>query len=241
MAYPASPAAGDLLVLIAGMHPSSANSGTLTTPSGWTLVMNIGGSDFGGYGSTNGTDTGNCRIWALTKSAAGTESGSLSVTIGSSSAAWGQIHRLSAAAGSTWSVAGGSGGDSSAGNVSITCSSDPSIAGSDYILGAFSCPTNAFTAPFWGDALSATGVTFGTVTHVSDAQVSNNNHAGGFTMRAPVNSGTSSAAPVMTANAQGVATNVRGPGIVLRIREVVAVANPPRVLINQAVARAAYY
>src|SRR3989304_8293593 len=54
--YPASVAAGDLLVLIIGMKPSVANSGSVTTPEGWTLITSL--TRAGGYGPTLGAGNG---------------------------------------------------------------------------------------------------------------------------------------------------------------------------------------
>ncbi len=216
-AYPASVASGNLLVLIIGMKPTTANGGTVTTPSGWTLITSLTGA--GGYGATLGADTGNTNIFAYYKVAAGGESGSLTVTIGNNNVSWGQIHRLTNATGA-WSVAGATGSDTSAGNVSIAFSSNPGVTSGDYILGAMVIPTDVTTpAQFSAEALSQTGATFGAVTEVEESDSGNGNDIGGFVVRATVSSGTGSVSPTMTATAGGTTTNVRGPGIFIRMRE----------------------
>jgi hypothetical protein len=222
-AYPASIAAGDLLVLIIGMKPSTANSGSVTTPDGWTAITNGSLTGAGGYGTTLGGDTGNTNVFTYYKVAAGTETGSLTVTIATNNVSWAQMYRFSTSLTTmVWSVAGATGTDI-VGNttVSIAMTSDPGVTGGDYIIGAMCIPTDVTTpAQFSAEALSQTGVTFGTVTEISEPDSDIGNDIGGVTYRAPVNSGTSSATSTFTATAGGTVTNVRGPGVFIRIREI---------------------
>ena len=216
-AYPASIAAGDLLVLIIGMKPSAANGGSVTTPTGWTPITSLTGA--GGYGTTLGADTGNTNVFTFYKVAAGTESGTLSITLATNNVSWAQMYRFSGTG--TWDVAGTTGSDTAAGNVSIAHSANPGVTAGDYILGAMVIPTDVTTpAQFSAEALSQTGITFGTVTEISEPDRSTGNDMGGVTYRAPVSSGAASAAPTFTATAGGTTTNVRGPGVFIRIREV---------------------
>lgn len=217
-AYPASIGNTDYLVLIVGHKPSTANGGTVTTPGGWTLVGSLAAStNPGGYSTTTGADVGNTSIFGYTKAAAGTETGSLSVTVGTVDIVWGQILRFSHN-GTGWAAAAAvTGADSTSGDVSITGGSDPGIAGGDYVIGGFCAASD--NANYDTEAFSATGVTFGPVTEVSEPKSTTNNDIGGFVIVAPASSGTSSAAPVMTATTTGTTTNAKGPGIILRIRE----------------------
>src|SRR3990167_9184161 len=64
-AYPASIASGNLLVLIIGMKPNVANTGSVVTPVGWTSITSLTGA--GGYGTTLAADTGNTNIFAFYK------------------------------------------------------------------------------------------------------------------------------------------------------------------------------
>jgi hypothetical protein len=217
VAYPASIAAGDLLVLIVARKPSVANSGDTPDISGWTSL----GAEFlgGGYGSTLTTDAGNTGIKAFSRVADGSETGNLTIDITTTSVAWGIMFRLSNATG-VWGVAAATGQDTAAGSVSISFSSDPGVTAGDYILGAMSIPTDVTTpAQFSASALTQTGVTFGTVTEVAEPDTATGSDMGGVVFRAPVTAGTSSAAPVYTATAGGTTTNVRGPGIFIRVRE----------------------
>ena len=212
--------AGDLLVLIIGMKPSVANSGSVTTPVGWTPITSLTGA--GGYGAVLGADTGNTNVFSYYQVSAGGASGSLPVTIATNNVSWAQIYWLSAGAGSTWNVAGTTGSDIT-GNaaVSIAHSSNPAVAAGDYILGAMVIPTDVTTpAQFSAEALSQTGITFGTVTEIVEPDTTNGNDIGGVVYRAPVSSGTATAAPTFTATAGGTVTNVRGPGVFIKIREI---------------------
>lgn len=89
-AYPAGIAATDALILIVGDKPTAANGGTVTTPAGWTLRDQLTGA--GGYGATIGADTGNTNLRIYTKdTVAGTETGTLAVTLAGVNVAWGFI------------------------------------------------------------------------------------------------------------------------------------------------------
>jgi hypothetical protein len=215
-AYPASIVAGDMLVLIVGFKPTVANTGSFNDPAGWTAVTSL--LFQGGYSTTLGADTGNTSIGAWTKLADGTESGSLTVTITGANVAWGQILRVTSTAGDLTST-GATGADTSAGNVSITIGSIQ-IANGDLCIGAMCIPTDITTpAQFSAEALSLTGTTFGTATEISEPDSSIGNDIGGFIFRVPATAGTGSGTPTMTATAGGTTTNVRGPGLIVRLRE----------------------
>lgn len=221
-AYPSSIAAGDLLILIIGMKPSTANSGSVTTPSDWTAITGGSLTGAGGFGTTLGADTGNTNVFTFSKTAAGTESGSLTVTLATNNVSWAQMYRFSSDTPVNWSVAATTGSDTTGGTaVSIAMSSNPGVTSGDFIVGAMVIPTDVTTPnQFSAEALSQTGVTFGTVTEISEPYSGMGNDIGGFTYRATVNSGTASAAPILTATAGGTTTNVRGPGVFIRIREI---------------------
>ncbi len=215
---PATVDANDLLVLIIGMKPGTANSGSVTTPDGWTSITSITGA--GGYGTTLGADTGNTNLFTFYKVADGTEDGTtLSVSVTDNNVSWGIIYRFTNATG-VWNVAGSTGSDTTAGNVSIAMSSDPGVTVGDYIIGAMNIPTDVTTpAQFSAEAFSQTGITFGAVTEDIEPDSNTGNDIGGFIVYATVSSGTSSGAPTMTATAGGTTTNVRGPGVFIRVRE----------------------
>jgi len=219
--YPASVASGDLLVLLIGYKATALASSVVTTPAGWTAITSL--TDAGGYGvDPDATpDVGDTAIFSFYKIADGTETNSLLYEVGSgASTLWAQIYRFTNST-ADWNVAGTTGSDTTAGNVSIAMSADPGVAGGDYVLGAMVIPTDVTTpSQFSAEAFTQTGVTFGTVTEISEPDTSLRNDLGGFVVSVPVSSGTSSAAPTMTATAGGTTTNVRGPGIFIRAREV---------------------
>lgn len=216
--YPASLAAGDLILLIVGQKPATANGGGVTTPTGFTLISSLSGA--GGYGATLGADTGNTNLFVYGKASTGSETGTLTVNLTNNNVAWATMLRLSGSG--YWKIDGATGSDTSAGNVSITFGSDPGVTAGDYVIGAMCIPTDVTTpAQFSAEALSQTGITFGAVSEIYEPDSGNGNDIGGLLCRAAVSSGTSSAAPTMTATAGGTTTNVRGPGIFVRIRELV--------------------
>lgn len=218
IAYPASIAAGDLLVMLVGQKPSTANSGSVTTPSGWSLAGSLTGA--GGYGATLGADTGNTNIYAYTRTADGTETGNLSLAHATTNVLWGTIHRLSNAS-QVWDVATATGSDTSAGNVSITFGSNPGLTAGDICIVGMCIPTDVTTpSQFSAEAVTATGATFGTFTEDAEPDSTTGNDIGGVVGHVTVSSGTASAAPVFTATAGGTTTNVRGPAILVRVRGV---------------------
>ena len=222
--YPSSVASGDLLILLVGMKPITPNVGTVITPSGWTSITSLVGA--GGYGTTLAGDTGNTNIFAFYKIATGSLTGSLTVNTEGNNVSWAQVYRFSNAT-SAWSIAGTTGSDTSAGDVSILFGSDPGVTIGDYILGAMVIPTDVTTPiQFSVEALVQTGITFDVVTEINEPDSTNRNDIGGFTIYAPVSLGTSSDVPTMTATAGGTTTNVRGPGVFIRIRESASVSAP---------------
>jgi hypothetical protein len=210
------------VVLVIGMKPATSGAGSVTTPGSWTLLGSIQAA--GGYtaGGASAADTGNCDLYVYAIDDPGTVTGTLSVTVNvgaTNGVAWAKMFRYSAPAGSTFSLAMATGSDTSAGNVSITFGSDPGVTAGDRILGAMCIPTDVTTpAQFSAEAFSQTGVTFGTVTELEEPDSANNFDIGGFAVDALATAGTSSAAPVLTATAGGTTTNVRGPGVFVRLR-----------------------
>ncbi len=219
-AHPASVAVNDILIVVIGMKPSTANSGSVTTPSGWTAITNGSLVGAGGYGTTLGIDTGNTNVFSFYRTALGTEASENCFSLTTNNASWAQMYRLSSDS-DVWSLAATTGSDATGDtSVSIAMSADPGVTTGDHILGAMVIPTDVTTpAQFSSESFTQTGVTFGTVTEINEPDSATGNDIGGFTVRSSVSSGTSSAAPTMIATAAGTVTNVRGPGIFIRVRE----------------------
>jgi hypothetical protein len=216
--YPSGITTNSALILIVGMKPSTANSGSVTTPTDWTLIGSLTGA--GGYGTTLGIDTGNTNVFVYRKdTVTGSESGTLTVTVATNNVCWGAIIRLQASNTATWSFELGTGSDTTAGNVSIATSAGMNITAGDHVLFGMVIPTDITTpAQFSAQAITQTGTTFGTVTEISEPDSATGNDIGGFICEVPVSSGSGTAAPTFTATAGGTTTNVRGPGFVLRSR-----------------------
>ena len=217
--YPTGISAGDRLVLIVGQKPTTANGGTVTTPSGWTAHGMLKGA--GGFGSTLSTTQGNTNIYAFTKDTVdGTESGTLAVTLGVNSVAWAAIVCLTCSD-AQWEGTdpGVTGSDVTAGAaVSVTLSSDPGFIEGDLALGAFTAGTSAVTS-YSLESVTAPGATFGPVTEIVDARSTIGNRIGGFVAYAVCTGGPSTGPATMTATAAGTTTYARGPGIALRFRQ----------------------
>lgn len=219
---------GDGLVMIVGMKPSSANLGAVETPSGFSTVAVLTGA--GGYGSTLGADTGNTHLYGFFKTADGSESSPVTVTVSTNSVAWAATARLTKTL-SNWSTGGATGSKTTGTSlVSITFGADPGIASNDVIVIAFNIATDVQTpAQFEGESLAATGATFSALTEIGEPDSSLGLDIGGVICRT-VASGTGSTAPVFTARASGTVTNVRGPGIIMRLRETNTPPATPTVL-----------
>lgn len=217
-AYPSGLTSTDQIVLIVGQKPSTANGGTVTTPSGWTLQDGLTGA--GGYGTTLGADTGNTNLLFYTKdTVTGNETGNLSVTIGTNNVTWAFMVRVPTNGG-TISYGSSDGSDTSAGNVSVTLAANPGLTTDDLLIWAMCVPTDVSTPnQFSAHAISATGATFDTPTEFNEPDSQTGNDIGGFSAWTTVASGTASAAPTITATAGGTTTNVRGPLVLLRLRE----------------------
>ena len=149
---PGTAAAGDLLVCYATARYSSA---TLTVPSGFALATPAGNT--GGTGADgNGTGTTDC--WIATKEAVGGETGTLSVVAAGNNY---QAHyaRFTKAAGTTWSLAGAGGADTTSDvGYSAASSATLDLQPGDVVL--VTTVINDDVPIFSAQALSAPGITF---------------------------------------------------------------------------------
>ena len=210
--------AGDKIVLVIMMKPSSANSGSVTTPTGFTAIANVTAQ--GGYSTTLGNGTGNTNIFVFDKDVvAGTETGTLTVSLSTSNMSSATFVLLRAPPGtSSVSYANTTGGDSTAGNVSITGAGDPGVNAGDIVLMLFSAAN--FTPTYSAQTITQTGVTYSTGIELAEPGSATSNDIAGFIAWSKALSGTSSGAPTFTATVTGTNTNARGGGIALRVRAV---------------------
>lgn len=207
--YPSGIAAGDKLFLHVFGKVNSSGTLTVNTPSGWTFEGSVVAND--------GTNRVSSHVFS--KTATGSESGSLVFTFSSPNLDWGYgyIVRYTVTSGALVSIAAATGKQdtgSSTTAISITCGSDPGITANDLVL-AFAGDWCVSNSQSWSaEAVSATGVTFGTMVERRDAATFQ-----GFVLSEhPASSGTSSAAPVWTATKSSSSTHCV-PLVLLRIRE----------------------
>ena len=215
-AWPATVSSGHLGVLVV----LSKRGVTISTPSGWTLDPN---AEVSGGAGADGASSGTVKATVFYKVATGSEGGTtvtVSFSGGTTNVVYGRIGTYTNATG-IWDIAACKGADSAGGNSnwSATMGSDPGITANDFMLAIFGC--NSSTPTHSGQALTVTGVTFGTLVEQLDSTI-----ASGDTMRLnlceiPVSSGTSSAAGTFSGTASTNGTNYpAGPVILLRLREV---------------------
>lgn len=204
--------AGDLLVLFVAVKPDTSS---ITTPSGWTLQ-----GTFSGGGGTTGIDTGPTKVAVFTREATGTDPAP-TVNVTSTNVGWFATHRITKT-GSGWDIAAAGGVDATTGAAwSVTAGTDPGLTAGDLALVASVVPTDVTTpAQFSAEGIAATGVSaWSAFTEVTEPDTNVGNDIGGFIFYGIVTTGSSTAAPVITATAGGTTTNVRGPSVLLRVRE----------------------
>ncbi len=222
-AYPSGITSTDELVLFVGQKPSTANGGTVTTPTGWTLRDSLTAA--GGYGTTLGADTGNTNLYAYTKdTVTGSETGTLSVTLGTNGVSWAFIVRIPTGGGAiSYGTADGQRTTTPTSPMSIALTNGASATNfqaGDKAIWAMCIPTDVTTpSQFSAESITATGATFATATELNEPDSATGNDIGGYSAYAHVDSGSSTTAPTVTATLAGTLTNVRGPVVLLRVRE----------------------
>jgi len=216
VAYPTGITAGQLLVLfIANKYPTNAPS----LPNGWTAPS---GNQYSRGGGTPGADTGDVYITVFVRIADGTETGNLAVTLTGANTSLGVIFRVTKAAGMDWGYACAGGSDNAAGTSwSVTAGANPGVTASDMVFVGSAICGNTDTAT--AEAISQTGVTFGTMVERVDTGTNNGDDISIWVTEHPVSSGTGSAAPVYTATVAGTGSaTAAGASLFLRLREVAA-------------------
>jgi hypothetical protein len=229
--YPTGLTSTTAILLFIGQKPSTANGGTATTPTGWTLVDSITGA--GGYGATLGVDTGNTNLFVYRKDVVtGTETGVLTVTLGANDTAWAFMVRVGYAAGNTIGYGSADGQRTTAPTagtpfgVALTNSAAATnLQSGDLAIWGMCIPTDVTTpAQFSALSITSTGTTFAAAVELNEPDSAGGNDIGGYSGYALATAGTSTVAPTVTVTAAGTVTNVRGPIVLVRLREVAAAA-----------------
>lgn len=223
-AYPAGVLATDVVVLFVGQKPPFVNSGTVTTPTGWTLRDGL--TNAGGY-SANGIDIGNTnlRVYTWDNPVAG-QTGNLAVTIATNDVTWAFMVRIPSGGGAPeFGSADGQRTTAPTAGTPFTVAlangtSATNFQAGDIALWAMCIPTDATTPnQFSAQSVTATGATFATAVELNEPDSGVSNDIGGYSAYAMVTAGSSTTAPSVTVTASGTVTNVRGPVVMLRVRE----------------------
>ena len=225
-AFPAGILTTDVVLLIVGQKPSTANGGTVTTPAGWTLREELTGA--GGYGTTLGADTGNTnlRVYTWDAPVAG-QTGVQPVTVAVNNVAWAFMVRVPTGGGAkSYGSADGQRTTTPTSPMSIALTNGATATNfqnGDLAIWAMCIPTDVTTpTQFSAQAITATGATFGTATEFNEPDSAVGNDIGGYSAWARVTAGSSTTAPTVTSTLAGTLTNVRGPVVLLRVREAAA-------------------
>ena len=223
-AYPAGILATDVVLLFVGQKPTAVAGGTVATPNGWTLREEL--TNAGGY-SAQGADSGNTnlRVYSWNTPVAG-QTGTLAVTMTGNDVAWAFMVRIPKGTGAAeFGSADGQRTTAPTVNVAFATAltngaSATNFQSGDRAIWAMCIPTDITTpSQFSAQSITATGATFGTAAELNEPDSGTNNDIGGYSAWAAVTAGSSTTAPTVTVTAAGTVTNVRGPVVLLRVRE----------------------
>ena len=227
-AYPAGATVGRLAVLqVVSAHTDDSIP---SAPSGWTLIESLGGTS-----GVFGVGTGPRRLTFFARVLLGSDATPTtkipSGTTGSLVA--GRIHVLSRSAGTGWRWASSTGEDTSSGTgFSAVTTTALTWAAGDFVILGYGLPLS--TASLSAEAITATGITFGSVTEQSDDSITDGHDARMASATCSVSSGSGTQAPTVAATLSSATIGVAG---VLRLREASAAiaataqtVSPPRVL-----------
>jgi hypothetical protein len=202
--------AGNLAVLqVVSGHPLDS---VPSTPSGWTLV----GSASGGGGSF-GASAGPRRLTYFARVLLGGDANpTTAIPSGSSgSLIIGRIVSLSKTAGTGWRWAASFGDDQTSGTgFSAAGTSALTWKAGDFALIGYGVASNADS--YTVEAITAAGITFGSVTERADAAVTTGNGATVALASCSVSSGTATVTPTVTTTLASASIGIAG---VMRVRE----------------------
>ena len=215
MPYPASISAGDLLTLYyAGKYPLSPP----VVPSGWSLAPN--GSRAAGLGPA-ASDSGEVLVQWMYKIADGTETGNLSVSVPGGNGGRGRILRWTKSGSLSWSIQGCNGADLVP-TLPWNVTSDQllDLTTGDMVLAA-SGVNGDVGSGVGGEALSATGITFGGNIERGDGSNTTGDDMHAFMSHQSVSAGSGSVAVSYTATlgTSAAAFFPTGATVFLRLRE----------------------
>ena len=221
-AYPTGIQTTDSVVLFVGMKPTAVGGGTVTTPAGWTLQDSL--TNAGGY-TAQGADSGNTNLYVYTWDApVANQSGTRAVTLSGNNVTWAFIVRVPSGGGAlSYGSADGQRTTTPTSPMSIALTNGASATNfqtGDVAIWAMVIPTDVTTpSQFSAQDITATGAVFGTPMELNEPDSQTGNDIGGYSAWDNVDSGSSTTAPTVVTNIAGTLTNVRGPVVLLRVRE----------------------
>jgi len=221
-AYPTGILTTDAVLLFVGQKPTAVGGGTVTTPTGWTLQDSL--TNAGGY-TAQGADSGNTNLFIYSwNSPVAGQTGSLTVTIGGNDVTWAFMVRVPSGGGAlSYGSADGQRTTTPTSPMSIALTSGTTATNfqtGDLAIWAMCIPTDVTTpAQFSAQSITATGATFGTAVELNEPDSTTGNDIGGYSAYAIATAGTSTTAPTVTTTVGGTLTNVRGPVVLVRVRE----------------------
>ncbi|HEY9372875.1 hypothetical protein [Streptomyces sp.] len=226
---PAGVAAGQLAILqVVSGHPSDSIP---STPSGWTAA-----GSFGGGGGSFGAGTGPRRVTFFVRVLLGSDTApTVAIPTGTGSTIAARIYSLSRSAGTGWRWSAAFAEDTSSGTgFSAASSTTLTWAAGDFVVIGYGIPLS--TSAFSAEAITATGITFGTITERADDTITSGHDSRLATATGAVSSGSGTQAPTLAATLSSASIGAAG---VLRVREASAAISataqtvfPPRTLVS---------
>lgn len=215
VSYPATTVAGQLaLLFIFNKYPPSVPS----TPSGFTTPA--GNQASGGSGGS-GIDQGQVTTSVFMRELDGTEGGDSTIITVTSANVYGAVLVIYAKTADEWDVDVVSVAQNTAGATwTATFATDPGIQAGDMVVVCSGVNFDTGGGTRADELVTSTGVTFGAVTELADGGSALGDDIGRFMSEHPAITGTSSAAPVYTADCSTVTANApAGSTVLVRLRE----------------------
>lgn len=210
-------AANDLAIMVVVQRTSGTK--TVTTPAGWTAIPNASG--FGGVGAF-AFKTGPLRVSAFMRTIPATSLASVVVTlpgVEANSLALAQVFTFRADPMNGYDVAGSNGVDTTPGTPhSAVMNVDPGFDVGDIAFMAAGSPD--FSTSYSLETITATGLACA-LTELNELSLATGAAVRAVIAQGPVTAGPSTSVPTVSAAAAVTNTNVAGPMIAIRIREII--------------------
>ena len=220
----------DVVLVFVGFKPATANTGSVNSINDdyGSLWTQRGLLQFaGGYGATLGADTGNTTLGVYSwDSVVASPTGSLSISISNCNISWAFVVRVPTGGGqiSFGSATGQQTSAPATTSLFVLTNNDgqfpTNFYAGDLAIWAMCIPTDVQTpTQFSSNEIAASGAIFSTGVELNEPDSSTNNDIGGFSAYAFVTAQSTLNSASIASTLAGTRTNVRGPVVVVRIRE----------------------